>query len=874
MSSPWPLVGRAEEFGLVCHALTSAGASGGVVVAGAAGVGKSRLAREASAHVVGSRRVCHQLFASESARSVPLGVFAEFAAHFGADPLRRIDEVITALTAARPTLSTVVSIDDAHLLDMQSALVVQQLFLRKAATVLLTLRSGEPAPDAITALYKDHGVPRLELQPLGPDDVASLLESALDGPVESASAQRLWRYTRGNVLYLRQLLEEELARGRLVSRYGVWVWVGHPEVSPTLGELIDANMGRHPRKVLDVLDIVATSEQVDMPVLLALVNPDAVSDAEARGLITVDSAADVVRPAHPLFVEARRRHLTTVRRRDLSRRLATSIGELCPPSPQRTVQRATLLADSHDPVDAVLFTEAANAALQLLDPALAVEFAERAMACGGGTAAQLTYALTLITFGNPVRGEAVIAELLDFAQTDVERAYITMLRAANLGWNLGSPDRADQTLSATDEVSAAAGLTSSYRALRASFHASRGRPDAALELLDGAEPHDAHPGAAMFAIWALVAAHGDLGDLTRLDAAARRGYQLAAAQPEASHMRFGLGSIHLDGLLTLGALRDASAVATELQDAARDIAPSQAMTALVCGMADLGAGNLASAQRKLRESLAIARDAHGSAELSGFWLITALAMAGDYDGACRQQEQALWTSSEEFVLWDPHRGLAHAWTEAAGGQVTIARETALAAADLARHQHRPAKEALCLQTATQFGDTSTADRLAELAIVVGGPRASAAAAHATALAADDGSGLLAASKAYEAFGDRVAAADAAAQSATVFRARGAKGSALTATSVAQLIAADTGADTIALRALAAPIALTPRQLEIISLAAAGLSNKEIAERLVMSVRSVEGHILRACQRTGIHSRRGLIALVTERTSDGDTTELT
>jgi DNA-binding NarL/FixJ family response regulator len=40
-----------------------------------------------------------------------------------------------------------------------------------------------------------------------------------------------------------------------------------------------------------------------------------------------------------------------------------------------------------------------------------------------------------------------------------------------------------------------------------------------------------------------------------------------------------------------------------------------------------------------------------------------------------------------------------------------------------------------------------------------------------------------------------------------------------------------------------------------------LSNKEIADRLVTSVRTVEGHILRACQRVGATSRADLARIM-------------
>ena len=52
-----------------------------------------------------------------------------------------------------------------------------------------------------------------------------------------------------------------------------------------------------------------------------------------------------------------------------------------------------------------------------------------------------------------------------------------------------------------------------------------------------------------------------------------------------------------------------------------------------------------------------------------------------------------------------------------------------------------------------------------------------------------------------------------------------------------------------------------RQRGVIELVVAGLSNREIAERLVMSVRTVEGHVYRACQRVGAKSREELASIL-------------
>lgn len=155
-----------------------------------------------------------------------------------------------------------------------------------------------------------------------------------------------------------------------------------------------------------------------------------------------------------------------------------------------------------------------------------------------------------------------------------------------------------------------------------------------------------------------------------------------------------------------------------------------------------------------------------------------------------------------------------------------------------------------------------ADRLAELAGQVDGPRAPAAAAHAAALAADDGAALHAASVQLETMGALLLAADAAAHAVAAHTRHGQRGSAHAAGARAHRLAqACEGARTPALATLAAPLPLTAREREIVTLAAGGLSNRQIADRLVVSVRTVEGHLYRACAKLGVSDRSELAPLV-------------
>lgn len=60
-----------------------------------------------------------------------------------------------------------------------------------------------------------------------------------------------------------------------------------------------------------------------------------------------------------------------------------------------------------------------------------------------------------------------------------------------------------------------------------------------------------------------------------------------------------------------------------------------------------------------------------------------------------------------------------------------------------------------------------------------------------------------------------------------------------------------------------PDELTPREVEVLGLLAQGYMNPEIADRLVLSVRTVETHRANIQRKTGIHNRAELIAYALE-----------
>lgn len=122
-----------------------------------------------------------------------------------------------------------------------------------------------------------------------------------------------------------------------------------------------------------------------------------------------------------------------------------------------------------------------------------------------------------------------------------------------------------------------------------------------------------------------------------------------------------------------------------------------------------------------------------------------------------------------FRPLDYERSLARAWVSAAQGAVSEAIAMVLAAAQRAGARGQFAAEVMCLQTAAQFGDSSGAPRLCELAAMVEGPRAGIAARFAAALRDGDGPELSAVSEDFEGIEDVVAAVDAMAHAALAYR---------------------------------------------------------------------------------------------------------
>lgn len=865
----WPLIGRAAELAIIADALRDDSDYCGVVIAGGAGVGKSRLAGEAVHTARQSGWVTHSVVGTTAAQSIPLGAFAQWIEGTDGQLLSLVGAAVSALSKEPGGKRVLVAVDDAQLLDDLSAFVIHELVRRRAARVVITLRTGHTAVETVSELWKDGLLRRLDLQPLSVDQSDALLRSALRGEIDAQTAQRMWDLTRGNVLFLYQLVRQELQSGRLSASDTSWSWSGEMTASSTLIDLVDLYVGKAPDEIVDIVDLIALAEPLELDYLTAVADPSVIEEAERRELVAVEanSPTAVVRLAHPLYGEVRRRQMAPLRAARLRGRLALAIKGRHPESlPTDRLRLAVLWLQSDLPGDAGILLIGAAESFLRLDLDLTNQFCEAALAAGAGVPARILYGLSLYGMGKGVEAETILDALPAGQSPDFLWMTAVMIKAANRLFIFGQPEEA---WTIYDEALAVAPpeLEPQLKPLRVLGLAMKACPAEAAEAAASLDADVLGPLPATVLACGEVIALGDLGKPDAASVAVEACKRRAGSAPEAANQMVALHLTHVDGLVAGGCLDQAHSLGEQLYSQWGDIPrdPSAAAVA-VKGIAALARGDLRTAAACLRAAITNIEPRHDrTGGLYLFWLAytETLARTGQIDAAADALDNVERYRHPSYQYVESTRLMVAGWVAAARGWTSESIALARDAADFACEHGQFAREVMSLQAAIQFGDTSRVARLSELAAFVGGPRAPLVSRWATAVVHADGHELLRLSEDFEEMGDRIAAADAAAHAALTFDGRGLRGSRLTASGRAKRIITECGGITPATRVVAASLPLSDREREIATMASQGLTNKQIAEALVMSVRTVEGHIYRACTRLGFKNRSELAAVVQE-----------
>jgi DNA-binding CsgD family transcriptional regulator len=844
----------------------AAGATGrGLILGGAAGIGKSRLLREAVAGLDAERLSVLSTTANAATAGLPLGGLAQVLPAEQPAPastsglLRWAVDALRQQAAGRPI---VLAIDDAHLLDPLSATLVYYVARSEHATVLATVRTGEPVPDPVRALWTDDLVERVEMGPLTGDEVADLLSRVLGGPVDSASVDRLWQLSQGNALLLRELVLAARASGDINASYGVWRWTGRFELVPTLTEVIDARIGQLTTEVRAVLELVAFGEPIGLPLLVRATDAAAVEIAEERQLIRVgreDRRADVWL-AHPLYGEVVRQRCPVTRLRRLLADLADLVDEAGARRDDDLLRVAVWRLDSDTVRDPRQLLDAARLAFAGYDVPLAVRLARAALNAGAGVDAAETLGTLLMFADQPGEALAVLDSTVGRAGDDQQRCRWLCIRAIVTYWGL-SDECTPEHLAKDGPLLTDPCAHAWVRAIESLMRLHHGEHETALELargvLDGPDSPAGARAVAASTVAHLQAARGAfvqaMRSMAAVEADAPRWRPDAPAVQLAVELARGTAMI-LAG--DLGAVQ--TMVATEfagLADAGEFHLGAGYVT-LVRAQATRLRGRLHDAARYAGQATAILATSHVYAALANAERAHVAALSGDQALAAQAMAECDASHRPTMNILYPWLEQARAWVAICSGDTRIGVEVLSDLLGRLRADRFAGHELHALHDLVRLGRAGeVVERLAELATTVEGPIAPVMAWHARAAVAADGGGLLAAAQAFADLGLSLFAAEAAAAAIPLLRAARSPQSTAASELLTVLLARCDGVSSPTL--VVAQPALTTRELQIAKLAAAGVPSKGIADQLYLSARTVDNHLLRVYAKLGVAGRAEL-----------------
>jgi DNA-binding CsgD family transcriptional regulator/tetratricopeptide (TPR) repeat protein len=868
--SVWPTVGRERSLERALRALEPGG--GAVALVGPAGVGKTHLARSVLSAATRRGLQTEWVQATEASGAIPLGAFAPLLPHTSVTtPTELLRSAVMELQSRSRHRRLLLVVDDAQLLDPASATLVQQVASLGEIHVVVTVRSGHVVPDAIVSIWKDGIGDRIDLEALVAADVERLLSAALDGDVDGATCHRLWTATQGNPLFLHELVVAGLRSGSLERRDGRWRWRGRLTADVALRDVLESRLSPLAAADRAALELLAIGEPLGVDVYERLVGIEAVDRLERLELVrmTRTERRESASLVHPLYRDVLRGAMSAERAAEVRASLAEAVEAAGGRRRGDLLQVALWRVEADGDLDTDAIARAATEAESRFDFVLAERLARAAVDAGGGPRSWDALASSLRAQGRNREADDAWASALDGDLDTATRAALAQARSANLFFGLGAGGRAIEVLDelGVDELDRSQRDTIS--SLVAMYDLYRGRVDAALAtsapiLERGDVPASARIDAALTAS-AGLALRGRSTDAIRVVDA-----NIALALSDAAVGSIAAGALMVSRVMALAhdaRFQEASEAAQVVYELAVDMGTDDGVAGLSYAIGQLQAmlGDVDVATKRLLEAVDLLR-AH---DRNGYlpWALAELAyvhlVAGRTDAAAGVLDEIEGVLLPDLRLFLPRVESARALHDAVRGDPEGALDHLHDAAERAVADGSLVLAARALRDGIRCGGAEqVAGKLGRLAMGTDSGFVRLLAGHARAAAAGDGPALLAASEAYERAGALLDAAEAAAEAAAVLADASAAVERLAATERAtSLLARCPGAAPPWLVLGPTPPALSKREREVAELAAEGLTSKEIAARLYLSVRTVDNHLHRVYAKVGVQRREELQRVV-------------
>lgn len=892
------VVGRVSEMATI-EAILAARRRHGIALVGLAGVGKSRLAAEARELAEAQGMAVVTAIATPVSANITLGALSHLLPPAGELSTVHSDlQPTQLLQAARATLSAlaegrplVLMIDDAHHLDAVSAHLVHQLTATDDVFTVLTIRSGEPLAAPISAMWKDSLIERIDIGPLSADATAALGGQVVNGLLDPEACRWLWRTSGGNALYARELVIGALENGSLELRRTQWrLKESAARMSPRLTELVEHRLVELTVLERRALDLVAFAEPLGLELAQQIVGDEVLFDLDERGLLTVTTAGyrAELRPAHPLFGEALRQQPMTLRRRSDLLSLIDRVVALGARRRDDPVRIAGWTLAAGGRADPLVLVRAAIAAQSGLDDHTAVRLAQQGVDQQVDdehlrNELHVTLATSLARLGRYSDADEALASLSSLTLDDTQLARLTMRRMAIL--SEGADDVAAAEAAGRDGLARLAGSPweVDVRSVLATMLADFGNITSAADVMTAIAERPTEPrSAAAFDLAVAVVLQGQ-GRWSDCATSAKIGYEFHIAHPfvDTTFVPMSQFVYRLTAFTRGGRLEEAEIGCKWVLDSfANEPRPiGNVVLRLMLGRVVFAAGRFNDARELFADALA--RWTPTMQPYTQRWARSMLQWCNVCTG--RPVDDDL-----DDISAGSRGGVGFGGTDIQGGVLAarIAQGQRAAAQRTLRRDIAVAEECgdigslldLLTFACVEFTDTTSAvalaahaQRLAAGPNVAAGPMPSYGAQ--VALAAATRSNTAAdwndAAELYRKMEHHFIAARLQARAAT---AAGAEGDRRLATSFTNLARRDAerchDAVIPELSGVVTDgpgvVALTPREMDIVRMVAAGKSSKDVAAALFLSVRTVDNHLQRVYAKLGVSSRQDLAAALDSR----------
>jgi ATP/maltotriose-dependent transcriptional regulator MalT len=727
--------------------------------------------------------------------------------------------------------------------------------------VVATVRTGEPAPDAVSSWWRHEGAVRVDLEDLDREATGEVLDHALGGAVGRDTVQRLHRASGGNPLLLRELVLQAHEAGQLHDDSGTWQLRGEVPASPRLHDLLAERLDTLDRAARHTLDVLATCGPLGPAEITDGTDADGLEALERSGLVRtiLDGHRLQLVLAHPLSGEVLRAGLTVLRRRSILLAAADRVEALGARRREDPRRLATWRLDAGGRPDPELLLQAARVARFAHDFVQVERLARVLREHSPSLPATVLLGEALYELGSFEESEAVLAAPVADASDPLLLVQRATLRTKNLQWGLCDWP------GALEVVRAARAALGPEHALdlvaeEAAVRMFSGHPQEAIDLLAPLEPQTGRTKVLVaITLGPTLASVGRTAEGIEVAAAGYREH-LALDDP--------LGLAHPGthvvnqayALVEAGRFADAEALASVGHGIAVDdhVPIAQIWFALVLARSMGTRGRYRESRQWAQEAVSTGRvhGFRGPLRLALSCVALADAVLGDAAAARSAAEEIETLPPFGFLLHD--QAIGPAWAMWANGDPERARTLLVAEAGAAEATVNRGTAAWLWHDAARLGARGVASRLAALAAGSDSPLVPARAAHVAALEADDADSLTAAADAFEALDMALLAAEASYSASDAHRREGRPRPAAAAARRAEdLAAACEGVRTPGLFRPDSVVPLTAREREIATLASQGISGPEIAERLFVSSRTVNNHLQNAYAKLGVNKREQL-----------------